>query len=125
MYGTPKLVATLLYGTGMRLLECLRLRVKDVEFGRNQIVVRDTKGGKDRLVPLPLVVRSVLPAWLSRVKRIHQRDLEAGFGSVFLPDAIARKYPGSDRDWGWQYLFPSDHRSLDPRSQLQRRHHLH
>jgi integron integrase len=125
MYGTPKLVATLLYGTGMRLLECLRLRVKDVEFGRNQIVVRDTKGGKDRLVPLPLVVRSVLPAWLSRVKRIHQRDLEAGFGSVSLPDAIARKYPGSDRDWGWQYLFPSDHRSLDPRSQLQRRHHLH
>jgi integron integrase len=125
MYGTPKLVATLLYGTGMRLLECLRLRVKDVEFGRNQIVVRDTKGGRDRLVPLPFIVRSVLPAWLSRVKRVHERDLAAGFGSVFLPDALSRKYPGADRDWGWQYLFPAEHRSRDPRSQVERRHHLH
>ena len=142
MNGTPRLVATLLYGTGMRLLECLRLRVKDLEFGNNRIVVRDTKGGEDRVVPFPLVARAELPTWLSRVKRIHDKDLADGFGSVYLPDAIARKFPGSEREWGWQYVFPGEHRSHDPRggekkpgrpalpgssdpTQPERRHHLH
>ncbi|HTR03243.1 MAG TPA: integron integrase [Thermoanaerobaculia bacterium] len=132
MGGTPKLVATLLYGTGLRLLECLRLRVKDLEFGNNRIVVRDTKGGEDRVVPFPIVVRAEMPSWLSRVKRIHERDLADGFGSVYLPDAIARKFPGAEREWGWQYVFPGEHRSRDPRgkespseSQPERRHHLH
>ena len=125
MYGTPRLVATLLYGTGMRLLEALRLRVKDVEFGNNRILVRDTKGNRDRVVPFPAVVRAALPNWLSRVRRIHTDDLARGFGGVFLPDAIARKYPGAERDWGWQYVFPGERISSDPRSQLERRHHLH
>ena len=115
MDGTPRLVATLLYGTGMRLLECLRLRVKDLEFGNNRIVVRDTKGGEDRVVPFPIVARAELPSWLARVKRIHQADLAGGFGSVYLPDAIARKFPGAEREWGWQYVFPGEHRSHDPR----------
>ena len=143
MNGTPRLVATLLYGTGMRLLECLRLRVKDLEFGNNRIVVRDTKGGEDRVVPFPVVARAEMPSWLSRVKRIHDGDLADGFGSVYLPDAIARKFPGSEREWGWQYVFPGEHRSHDPRGkelrrrpgsaapvltptgQPERRHHLH
>jgi integron integrase len=125
MYGTPKLVATLLYGTGMRLLEALRLRVKDVEFGNNRILVRDTKGHRDRVVPFPAVVRAALPTWLSRVRRTHVEDLSRGFGGVFLPDAIARKYPGAERDWGWQYVFPGERISVDPRGQVERRHHLH
>ncbi len=121
----PKLVATLLYGSGLRLLEGLRLRVKDVEFGLNQILVRDAKGNRDRIVPLPRIVRAVLPTWLARVKRIHERDLAEGFGGVYLPYALSRKYPGAERQWGWQYLFPADHRSRDPRTQVERRHHLH
>jgi integron integrase len=143
MNGTPRLVATLLYGTGMRLLECLRLRVKDLEFGNNRIIVRDTKGGEDRVVPFPVVARAEMPSWLSRVKRIHDGDLADGFGSVYLPDAIARKFPGCEREWGWQYVFPGKHRSHDPRGkelrrrpgsaatvltptgQPERRHHLH
>ena len=126
MYGTPRLIATLLYGTGMRLLEGLRLRVKDLEFGNNRIVVRDTKGNRDRVVPFPAVVRAALPTWLSRVQRIHADDLSRGFGGAFLPDAIARKYPGAERDWGWQYVFPAEHFSPDPRDrQVVRRHHLH
>jgi integron integrase len=125
MHGTPKLVATILYGTGVRLLESLRLRVKDLEFGNNRILVRDAKGHRDRVVPFPAVVRAALPNWLSRVRRIHTADVEQGFGSVFMPDAIARKYPGADREWGWQYVFPAEHLSLDPRTRIQRRHHLH
>jgi len=125
MTGAPKLVATLLYGTGMRLLECLRLRVKDVEFARNQITVHDAKGRRDRVVPFPMVVREALASWLARVKATHERDLSEGFGRVFLPNALARKYPEADRQWGWQYVFPADHRSRDPRTQVERRHHLH
>ena len=124
MDGTSKLVALLLYGTGMRLLECLRLRVKDVEFASNRIVVRDAKGAKDRPLPLPQVAGPLLAAWLSQVKRRHAGDLAEGFGAVFLPDALVRKYPGSDRDWGWQWVFPAARRSVDPRSQVERRHHL-
>jgi integron integrase len=123
--GPPKLVATLLYGTGMRLLEALRLRVKDVEFGNNRILVRDTKGNRDRVVPFPAVVRAALPTWLSRIQRIHAADLSKGLGAVFLPDSIARKYPGADRDWGWQYVFPAERTSIDPRTEVERRHHLH
>ena len=125
MTGTQKVVATLLYGTGMRLLECLRLRVKDVEFGLNRITVRETKSNRDRRVPLPEVVRPALASSLSRVKAMHERDLADGFGAVFLPDALERKYPGAAREWGWQWMFPAEHRSRDPRSQVERRHHLH
>jgi len=122
--GMPRLVAMLLYGSGMRLLECLRLRVKDLEFGSNRIVVRDAKGWRDRVVPLPLVVRAALPSWLARVKRLLQNDLAAGFGTVHLPEALARKYPGSEKDWGWQWVFPAERRSRDPRTGAERRHHL-
>jgi integron integrase len=125
LHGPPKLVVTLLYGTGTRLLEALRLRVKDVEFGNNRILVRDTKGHRDRVVPFPSVVRAALPTWLSRVRRTHFQDLKRGFGAVHLPDAIARKYPGSEREWGWQYVCPGERLSVDPRSQVERRHHLH
>jgi len=125
MGGTPRLVAMLLYGSGMRLLECLRLRIKDVEYGENRIVVRDAKGHRDRVVPFPIVLRAALASSLSRVKGIHRRDLATGLGSVFLPDALARKYPRADREWGWQWVFPAEHRSRDPRTQVERRHHLH
>jgi integron integrase len=123
--GPERLIAVLLYGSGLRLLECLRLRVKDVEFGSNRIVVRDAKGQRDRVAPLPVVVKAALPAWLARVKRIHDKDLAAGFGDVFLPDAIRRKYPGAEKDWGWQWIFPAEHRSRDPRTGAERRHHMH
>lgn len=125
MGGTPRIAAMLLYGSGMRLLECLRLRVKDVEYGENRIVVRDAKGHRDRVVPFPIVLRAALASGLSRVKGLHERDLAEGFGAVFLPDALARKYPRADREWGWQWVFPADHRSRDPRTQVERRHHLH
>jgi integron integrase len=109
----------------MRLLECLRLRVKDVEFGENRIVVRDAKGHRDRVVPFPIVLRAAMASCLSRVKAIHQKDLAGGFGSVYLPEALSRKYPRADREWGWQWVFPAEHRSRDPRTQVERRHHLH
>jgi integron integrase len=123
--GEERLITTLLYGAGMRLLECLRLRVKDIEFGLERITVRDAKGHKDRYVPLPVSVRPALASWLACVRRIHRKDLEEGFGAVYLPYALARKYPLADRDWGWQWAFPAEGRSLDPRSQVERRHHLH
>ncbi|MEP6872218.1 MAG: integron integrase, partial [Anaerolineaceae bacterium] len=110
---------------GMRLLECLRLRVKDLEFGMNRITVRGTKSGKDRRVPLPDTVAPALATCLSRAKAIHERDLSEGFGAVMLPDALVRKYPGAEREWGWQWVFPAEHRSLDPRTRIERRHHLH
>jgi integron integrase len=125
MGGTPRLVAMLLYGSGMRLLECLRLRVKDVEFAENRIVVRDPKGHRDRVVPFPMVLRAALASTFSRVKGLHARDLAEGLGSVYLPEALARKYPRADREWGWQWVFPAEHRSRDPRTQVERRHHLH
>jgi len=124
LHGTPKLVATMLYGSGMRLMECLRLRVKDVEFGRNLIVVREGKGDRDRRVPLPMAVRQDLVTWLSQVKRIHEKDLADGFGAVYLPHALARKYPKASTSWWWQWLFPAEDRSTDPRSGAVRRHHL-
>lgn len=123
--GVNRIMAMLLYGSGMRLLECLRLRVKDVEFGLNRILVRDAKGHKDRFVPLPAAVRPQLVSWLARVKQLHEEDLRAGGGGVHMPYALARKYPGADREWGWQWLFPARDRSSDPRSDAVRRHHVH
>lgn len=125
MEGVHGLIAALLYGTGMRLLECLRLRVQDVEFDRNLIVVRRGKGDKDRVVPLPAAVVTGLKAHLEGVRRLHEADLADGRGEAVLPDALARKYPAAGREWGWQFVFPSGRLSVDPRSGVSRRHHLH
>jgi integron integrase len=121
--GTTGLMARLLYGSGLRLMECLRLRVKDVEFEYRQIIVRDGKGAKDRVTMLPASLIEPLRAHLVRVKALHQEDLAAGHGDVFLPFALERKYPNANREWGWQYVFPSAKRSEDPRSGAVRRHH--
>lgn len=125
MSGTMGLVAALLYGTGMRLLEGLRLRVKDVEFERREIIVREGKGNKDRVTVLPENLILPLQAHLAKVKALHERDLDAGFGEVYLPNALAVKYPKGARSWGWQFVFPSAVRSIDPRSGIERRHHLY
>lgn len=123
--GMHRIAVTLLYGSGLRLLECLRLRTKDIEFGLNRITVRDAKGHKDRYVPLPVTVRAPLASWLSRVKQLHQNDLTEGFGAVYLPNALARKYPSAEREWAWHWVFPAESRSHDPRTGIERRHHLH
>ena len=125
MSGTMGLVASLLYGTGMRLLEGLRLRVKDVEFERREIIVREGKGNKDRVTVLPENLILPLQTHMEKVKALHERDLEVGFGEVYLPDALAAKYPKAARTWGWQFVFPSAVRSIDPRSGIERRHHLY
>jgi len=122
--GTMGLVAALLYGTGVRLLEALRLRVKDVGFERREIIVRDGKGGKDRVTVLPENLVLPLQAQIARAKARHEQDLADGFGRVWLPDALALKFPRAPRAWGWQWVFPSAQRSVDPRSGLERRHHL-
>ena len=122
--GTPKLVALLLYGAGLRLLEALRLRVHDLDFATNQITLRDGKGQKDRITMLPAIAKPLLLQHLQQVRQAHRQDLSQGFGSVYLPNALARKYPGADRHWGWQYLFPAAAVSVDPRSGIRRRHHL-
>jgi integron integrase len=119
-----RLMAQLLYGSGLRLMECMRLRVKDVDFGLRQILVRDGKGMKDRATMLPETVIPPLQAHLQRVRAIHDQDLSTGFGSVYLPTALARKYPYAAKEWVWQYVFPSARRSVDPRSGIERRHHL-
>ena len=123
MTGTHQLMARLLYGTGMRLMECVRLRVKDVDFGQNQIVVREGKGFKDRVTLLPERLKEPLAEHLKRVKLLHQKDLEMGCGRVYLPYALSQKYPNADREWGWQYMFPAAGLSVDPRSGERRRHH--
>ncbi|MBB3801048.1 integron integrase [Xanthomonas arboricola] len=117
------LMASLLYGSGMRL-ECLRLRIKDVDAARCEIVVHDGKGGKDRRVPLPHSLREALQRQRERALLVHAADLAAGAGRVFLPHALARKYPNADFEPGWQYLFPSVRRSRDPRSGRPGRHHV-
>jgi integron integrase len=124
MDGRCALMASLLYGSGMRLMECVRLRVKDVDFARNEITVRDGKGGEDRHVPLPQRLREALTAQIERVRLIHQQDLVDGHGAVWLPHALARKYPSAPRESGWQYVFPSSRLSRDPRGGEWRRHHL-
>ncbi len=123
--GTRWLMASLLYGAGLRLRECLKLRVKDVDFGYRQILVRDGKGGKDRVTMLPEPLIGPLQAHLLRVKALHESDLAAGYGDVELPDALARKYPRAAYEWGWKFVFPSDKYSVDPRTGVIRRHHLY
>ena len=123
--GTMGLVAALLYGTGMRLLEALRLRVKDIGFEQRELLVRDGKGGKDRVTVLPENLIVPLQQQLAQARALHQQDLAEGFGEVWLPDALATKHPAMPRVWGWQWAFPSAVRSADPRSGIVRRHHLH
>jgi len=122
--GTKWLMASLLYGSGLRLMECLRLRVKDVDFEYKQIVVRDGKGQKDRITMLSVSSKESLKKHLAKVKAIHEADLKAGFGKVYLPYALHRKYPNADREWGWQYVFPATKLSREPRSWILMRHHL-
>ena len=121
--GTMWLMAALTYGGGLRLLECLRLRVKDVDFHYRQLVIRDAKGQKDRVTMLPGTLVDPLRTHLARVRQLHEADLREGYGRVYLPYALATKYPNADREWGWQYVFPSKRRSSDPRSGIERRHH--
>jgi integron integrase len=118
------LMGAVLYGTGMRLMECLRLRVQDVDFARNEICVRSGKGAKDRRVPLPGRLRDHLQEQIGRVRMLHGQDLVAGQGVVYLPHALARKYPNAARELAWQYVFPSARLSTDPRSGQLRRHHV-
>lgn len=125
MHGTKWLMGSLLYGAGLRLRECLNLRVKDVDFGYQQILVRDGKGGKDRITILPGQVVEPLQTHLARVKRLHERDVEEGYGDVELPDALMRKYPRAQYEWAWKFVFPSYKRSVDPRTGVIRRHHVY
>ena len=122
---TPRLVATLLYGGGLRLLEALRLRVKDVDFDRRQLVLRRPKGGRDRAVPLPRIAEPPLRSHLERVRALHQDDLARGLDGPPLPDALARKLPGAPREWAWQWVFPATRIGVDPASGRRFRHHLH
>ena len=123
--GVHRLIAQLLYGGGLRLMECMRLRVKDLDFGHHQIVVRHGKGGKDRLTILPDSVIEPLRAQLAVAKQLHEQDLSNGYGAVYLPYALERKYPQANKEWIWQYVFPATQLSRDPRSGVIRRHHLH
>ena len=125
MTGINGLLARLMYGTGMRAMESLQLRVKDVDFAYRQIIIREGKGNKDRVTPLPDALVVPLQTQLEQVRDLHNRDLAEGFGTVYLPHALARKYPQANREWGWQYVFPSTTRSGDPRSGEIRRHHWH
>ena len=124
MTSTTGLIAKLLYGAGLRLLEAARLRVKYLDFARLEILVRDGKGAKDRVTVLPDPLVDPLRAQLAVAKALHQRDLGDGFGEVYLPFALARKYPTAAREWMWQYVFPADRLSRDPRSTTRRRHHI-
>jgi len=125
MSGTNALMAKLLYGCGLRLMECLRLRVKDIEFEGNQVMVRDGKGQKDRVTMLPTQLKPQLIEHLKKVRIIHEQDLKHGFGEVYLPYALSRKYPNAAKEWCWQYVFPSKKISKDPRSGKCQRHHAH
>ncbi|MGH8477543.1 MAG: integron integrase, partial [Methylococcales bacterium] len=122
--GTYWLIASLLYGTGMRIMECLRLRIKDVDLKRKEILIRDGKGFKDRVTMLPVALINPLKEHLVKVRELHQSDLAAGSGAVYMPFALDRKYPNAAREWGWQYVFPASNCSTDPRSRATRRHHV-
>ena len=124
MSGTPQLMAKLLYGSGLRVMECMRLRVQDVDFGMKQLTVRSGKGDKDRWTTLAESLSPSLREQLDRVKMLHEQDLAQGHGEVYLPHALERKYPGAGREWGWQYVFPAQTLSTDPRSGKIRRHHM-
>ena len=123
--GVPRLMASLLYGSGLRLLECCRLRIQDIDFARNQIVVRGGKGDKDRVTMLPAVVKADLARHLEGVRAQHERDLHQGAGWVELPTALARKYPNAGREWVWQWVFPATRPYRDREMGQWRRHHLH
>lgn len=122
--GREALMAGLLYGSGLRLMECVRLRVKDVGLARNELVVRDGKGGKDRVTVLPAALREGLERQLAAVRELHARDLACGAGRVYLPHALARKYPNAPAELAWQYVFPATRLSVDPRDGVRRRHHV-
>jgi integron integrase len=124
MKNTPRLVAAILYGGGLRLLEALRLRIKDVDFAARLLVVREGKGAKDRRTMLPDSLHEPLRAQVEWVRRIHRKDLAIGRGEVWLPNALERKYTNAAREFGWQYLFPASRLTVDPRSGIERRHHL-
>jgi integron integrase len=118
------LVAKLLYGSGLRIMEAVRLRVKDIDFPMKQLTVRAGKGDKDRFTTFPATLTPLLQNHLARVKTLHQQDLAQGHGEVYLPRALARKYPHTAREWGWQYVFPARNLSVDPRAGVTRRHHV-
>jgi len=124
MEGKPALMAKLIYGSGMRLMECIRLRVQDVDFGQNLIFIRGGKGGKDRTTILPKNLHDEMLKQIAAVKTLHHKDLEEGFGDVYIPEALARKYPRASRATGWQWVFPAKLRSIDPRSGKEMRHHV-
>src|SRR5438477_6920745 len=124
LHGTARLMAGLLYGSGLRLMECVQLRVKDIDFGYARITVRDAKSGRDRVTLLPVNLTAPLQLHLNKVILQHEQDLADGFGEVWLPDALARKYPRAAREWSWQSSFPSSRISIDPRTQVKRRHHI-
>jgi integron integrase len=124
MNGTPQLVAKLLYGSGLRIMEAVRLRIQDVDFGMKQITVRSGKGDKDRITTFPISAGPLLQNHLSKVRTLHQQDLGRGHGEVYLPHALSRKFPNAGKEWGWQYLFPARDLSVDPRSGITRRHHV-
>jgi integron integrase len=125
MSGVHQLMAKLIYGSGIRLMECLRLRVHDIDFEMDEITIRDGKGFKDRITVLPEPIKPALREHLERIKIIHENDLANGYGLVYLPYALARKYPNAGKEWGWQYVFSAKGISQDPRSDEKRRHHIH
>ena len=131
LHGTARLMTGLLYGSGLRLMECVRLRVKDVDFGYSRITVRDGKGAKDRVTMLPVNLAAPLERHLQKIKVQHEEDREEGLGGVYLPHALARKYPNAEHEWSWQWVFPSTRLSVDPRggdpempAASRRRHHM-
>ena len=122
--GANWLMGHLLYGSGLRIMECVRLRVKDIDFEYKQVVVRDGKGNVDRVTMLPQIITENLKHHLEKIKMLHKRDLDEGFGTVYLPYALERKYRNANRSWIWQYVFPAARRSVDPRSGIEQRHHI-
>lgn len=124
MDGVPQLIVKLLYGSGLRITEVVRLRIQDIDFEYKQITVRSGKGNKDRVTTFSGQLEPLMRNHLSKVKQIHEKDLEDGIGSVYLPHALAKKYPSAESSWNWQYVFPARNRSLDPRSDIVRRHHI-
>ncbi len=124
MSGVHQLVVKLLYGSGLRIIECLRLRVHDLDFAMKALIVRSGKGNKDRVTTFPAILMEPLKEHLRRVRLIHEQDLKAGYGEVYMPYALERKYPKASKDWHWQYVFPAGRISKDPRSGKERRHHL-
>lgn len=125
LHGVYKLIGQIMYGGGLRVMETMRLRVKDIDFANHQIIVRDGKGENDRYTVLPDIVVQTLQAHLRNVKLIHEKDLADGFGAVYLPFALERKYSNANKEWAWQYLFPATSRYMEPETGITRRHHLH